>query len=115
MIRTIPAEKLLIYNVKQGWEPLADLLGVDVPDEPFPRINDGATVNIMVVGSYYMCVIGFPILLLCLLFVKSSRFKKAVVRIFGLCRRKTGKRLSRLGKTRNSDKFDNVIYANVNP
>merc|ERR1711892_1114478 len=84
MIRTIPAEKLLIYNVKQGWEPLAYLLGVDVPDEPFPRINDGATVNLMVVGSYYMCVIGFPILVLCGLFAKSSGFKKAVVRIFGL-------------------------------
>jgi hypothetical protein len=27
--------------VQQGWEPLCRFLGVDVPDEPFPRVNVG--------------------------------------------------------------------------
>ena len=36
---TVPAEKLLVFNVKQGWKPLCDFLGVPVPDIPFPRIN----------------------------------------------------------------------------
>ena len=27
----IPKEKLLIYNVKQGWKPLCEFLGCDVP------------------------------------------------------------------------------------
>ncbi|MEZ5365465.1 MAG: sulfotransferase [Bryobacterales bacterium] len=35
----IPAERLLVYEVKEGWEPLCAFLGVDVPDEPFPRTN----------------------------------------------------------------------------
>ena len=36
---TVPAEKLLVFNVKQGWKPLCDFLGVPVPDTPFPRAN----------------------------------------------------------------------------
>lgn len=37
--QTLPAERLLTYDVAQGWEPLCAFLGVPVPDEPFPRIN----------------------------------------------------------------------------
>lgn len=37
--RTVPAGRLLEYDVKQGWEPLCEFLGVDVPDEPFPLTN----------------------------------------------------------------------------
>lgn len=38
--RTIPADQLLVFEVKQGWAPLCEFLGVDVPDGPFPRTND---------------------------------------------------------------------------
>jgi hypothetical protein len=38
---TVPAERLLVFDVKQGWEPLCAFLGVPVPDgEPFPHAND---------------------------------------------------------------------------
>ena len=37
----IPSEKLLIYNVKQGWKPLCEFLGCDVPSTQFPRANVG--------------------------------------------------------------------------
>ena len=37
----IPKEKLLIYNVKQGWKPLCEFLGCDVPEVEFPRENVG--------------------------------------------------------------------------
>jgi hypothetical protein len=33
-------EKLLVYDVKEGWGPLCDFLDVLVPDVPFPRVND---------------------------------------------------------------------------
>ena len=36
---TIPAERLLVYQVMDGWEPLCDFLGVPIPDTDFPRIN----------------------------------------------------------------------------
>ena len=37
--QSLPAQRLLTYDVAQGWEPLCAFLGVPVPDEPFPRIN----------------------------------------------------------------------------
>ena len=37
----IPSEKLLIYNVKEGWKPLCEFLGCDVPSTQFPRANVG--------------------------------------------------------------------------
>lgn len=36
----IPADQLLVYEVKQGWEPLCAFLGVPVPASEFPRSND---------------------------------------------------------------------------
>lgn len=42
----VPADRLLIFDVKQGWGPLCDFLGVPVPgDRPFPRLNDIASVK----------------------------------------------------------------------
>ena len=38
--RRVPPEKLLVYDVKEGWGPLCDFLGVEAPDEPFPHLND---------------------------------------------------------------------------
>ena len=35
----VPAEKLLVYNVKQGWKPLCDFLGCEVPTSAFPHEN----------------------------------------------------------------------------
>ena len=43
--RKVPPEKLLVYEVKQGWGPLCDFLGVEVPDKPFPRLNDSAEMG----------------------------------------------------------------------
>lgn len=34
--QTVPAERLLEFNVKEGWGPLCQFLGVPVPEEPFP-------------------------------------------------------------------------------
>ena len=36
---TIPASRLLVFEVKDGWEPLCDFLGVPVPEGDFPRTN----------------------------------------------------------------------------
>lgn len=39
--RTVPADRLCVYNVGDGWEPLCEFLGVDVPDTPYPHNNSG--------------------------------------------------------------------------
>lgn len=41
VINHVPADRLLIFEVKDGWEPLCAFLGHDVPDIPFPHLNSG--------------------------------------------------------------------------
>ena len=36
----VPADRLLVWEVKEGWEPLCKFLGLPIPDEPFPQVND---------------------------------------------------------------------------
>jgi hypothetical protein len=36
----IPSERLLKFDVSEGWEPLCRFLDVPVPDGEFPRVND---------------------------------------------------------------------------
>ena len=38
--REIPQSQLLVFDVREGWQPLCDFLDVPVPEEPFPRGND---------------------------------------------------------------------------
>ena len=35
----VPPDKLLVYNVQQGWKPLCDFLGCEVPTTAFPHEN----------------------------------------------------------------------------
>lgn len=37
--RTIPPERLLAFDVAEGWAPLCAFLGAPVPDTPFPHHN----------------------------------------------------------------------------
>jgi hypothetical protein len=39
----VPADRLLLFSVRDGWGPLCSFLGVPEPAEPFPRENDRAT------------------------------------------------------------------------
>eukprot|EP00038_Savillea_parva_P010742 m.192462 g.192462 ORF g.192462 m.192462 type:complete len:258 (-) comp18648_c0_seq1:1219-1992(-) len=54
--QTVPKEQLLVFNVKDGWGPLCEFLGKDVPDGPFPFVNESADLawatNVMIVASY---------------------------------------------------------------
>ncbi len=40
VIDTVPADRLLVWNPKDGWEPLCELLELDVPETPLPNVND---------------------------------------------------------------------------
>jgi hypothetical protein len=40
-VRTsIPPERLLVFDVKDGWQPLCTFLDRPVPATPFPRTNN---------------------------------------------------------------------------
>ncbi|MEH6543022.1 MAG: sulfotransferase family protein [Porticoccaceae bacterium] len=36
---TVPANKLLVFEVKEGWAPLCKFLDTTIPEMPFPRSN----------------------------------------------------------------------------
>ncbi len=49
--RTVPADRLLVWNVTEGWEPLCELLGTDVPTAPLPHVNDSQEFEARIVDS----------------------------------------------------------------
>lgn len=40
VIATVPADRLLVYRVQEGWPRLCDFLGVGVTFKPYPHDND---------------------------------------------------------------------------
>lgn len=63
---TVPADRLLIFTVDQGWEPLCTFLGVSQPESNFPNVNDRAEVKKTIAnitkGAYVFLAIGAVIL-----------------------------------------------------
>lgn len=41
----VPADRLLVFTVTEGWGPLCRFLGVPEPAEPFPNLNDRASIK----------------------------------------------------------------------
>lgn len=41
----VPADKLLVFSVKQGWSPLCKFLGVPEPTTSFPRANSNLSTH----------------------------------------------------------------------
>jgi hypothetical protein len=58
----IPADRLLIFSVDQGWEPLCKFLGLAVPAGKFPDVNDRAQIRKMLAvvnwGAYGILAIA---------------------------------------------------------
>lgn len=46
----VPSDRLLVFTVDQGWEPLCRFLGKPVPDTPFPNVNDRAEIKKVIAG-----------------------------------------------------------------
>ena len=42
VVAALPAERLLVYRVADGWPPLCQFLGLPEPPVPFPHVNSTA-------------------------------------------------------------------------
>jgi Sulfotransferase domain len=49
--RDVPADRLLVWEPSEGWEPLCEFLEVPVPDEPLPCTNDTAAFKDGITGG----------------------------------------------------------------
>lgn len=67
VIAECPENKLLVFNVSEGWEPLCKFLGKPVPNEPFPHLNDTNQIKtfkviLNVVGGIVVVACVLPVL-----------------------------------------------------
>ena len=60
---TIPASRLLVFEVKQGWRPLCEFLERPEPDADFPNVNDSAATKELlnkIITEGFEAVFGHP-------------------------------------------------------
>jgi hypothetical protein len=67
----VPPERLLVFEVREGWQPLCAFLGVPVPEgKPFPHRNDtaefraGILRGVRIVRAITFTVVALTVLLL---------------------------------------------------
>jgi hypothetical protein len=51
VISTVPARQLLVWDPREGYEPLCRFLGGELPAEPLPRINDTTSFREGIIGD----------------------------------------------------------------
>jgi hypothetical protein len=69
--RLVPPDRLLVFEVSEGWGPLCSFLGVPVPEgRPFPHLNDATEFRerirrgIRVLSTIAMVTLGTVVLIL---------------------------------------------------
>lgn len=60
--RVVPEERLHFFDVKDGWGPLCEILGVEVPDVPFPHENDWESLQGSVRGLVLQAMVVWAVL-----------------------------------------------------
>jgi hypothetical protein len=66
--KLVPPEKLLVYDVRQGWEPLCDFLNIPVPDQDFPHLHDtDAYLSYIRKVKVWATVIAFAVFIIILM------------------------------------------------
>jgi len=72
----IPADKLLEYSVKEGWQPLCDFLEIgpsDCPQTPFPKTNSARSVQVQSISAFIAPLI---VALFVLFYAFASTFRR---------------------------------------
>ena len=61
--RVTPKDRLLLFQLEEGWGPLCKFLGKPIPNVPFPRVNETAAVqekiNLYIAESYKRTFVKF--------------------------------------------------------
>lgn len=55
--RVVPPERLLVMDLKEGWQPLCNFLNRPVPREPFPQSNDSEEAEKAAKGIFARCIL----------------------------------------------------------
>jgi len=85
--RVVPKDKLLVFEVKQGWGPLCSFLGCPVPSVQFPNVNDTSQIEqsrTQLLRSSWLVVVVLPLLALLGMFLLDTSGYISVVILVGL-------------------------------
>jgi hypothetical protein len=66
----------LIFDVHQGWEPLCEFLGKEVPDMPFPHLNTRAEFHKLILGLFTAIIVPPVLILVAIIVFIKLRFSK---------------------------------------
>ena len=78
---SVPSDKLLVFEVKEGWGPLCKFLDVPVPNFPFPNTNDTAQMKKRIRGvkiAAYTLVFGVPTIIATFLYFTKNYWSQYV-------------------------------------
>ena len=71
VIDYVPKDRLLIYEVKEGWEPICKFLNKPIPDMPFPYKNKTKNMGHM---SRFINAMFIIIIIVSIIMIISSVF-----------------------------------------
>lgn len=60
--KAIPASRLLVFEIKDGWRPLCEFSGLPEPETDFPYVNDTEPTNQIlnkIIAEGYEAVFGY--------------------------------------------------------
>lgn len=55
----VPADRLVVWQPADGWEPICEALGVPVPEQPLPHVNDTQGFKDMLIGGSLQALNGW--------------------------------------------------------
>ena len=53
---TVASDRLLVWSVSDGWEPLCEFLELPIPDAPFPQLNDSKVFRERIVDGALLAI-----------------------------------------------------------
>ena len=61
---SVPKDRLLVFQAKEGWEPLCQFLDKEVPTSPYPRLNNSAQFRSGYIRHRLVTIVAGAVILL---------------------------------------------------
>nr|XP_026694248.1 uncharacterized protein LOC101242769 isoform X1 [Ciona intestinalis] len=71
VIQKVPKDRLLLFNLSDGWDPLCEFLGKEIPNKEFPHVNKSASImrDYMATSPIMQRMIKETVVVVCVLLV----------------------------------------------
>lgn len=74
--KIVPKDRLVFYDVREGWEPLCKVLGVPIPqDIPFPRLNDAQAMDTFMKANVKKGIMAWTMIMFIIIFTMTASIR----------------------------------------